>query len=93
MCMLPVLGPRYLRGRRLTTDHVHCWTLEQLVFKAQTPLLIMRAHLPLLVFEMLKRQVYDFLYEAIQKRMQWDLGRRTELIFSSGISLCCVRIT
>lgn len=88
MCMLPVLGPRYLRGRRQTTDHVRCWTPEQLASEAQTT----RVRLPLLVFEVLERQVYDLLDEAIQKRMQRDLGRETELIFSSGISLCRVRI-
>lgn len=88
MCMLPVLGPRYLRGRRQTADHVHCWTPKQLPSKAQTT----RMRLPLLVFEVLERQVYDLLDEAIQKRMQRDLGRETELIFSSGISLCRVRI-
>lgn len=88
MCMLPVLGPRYLRGRRQTADHVHCWTPKQLASEAQTT----KMRLPLLVFEVLERQVYDLLDEAIQKRMQRDLGRETELIFSSGISLCRVRI-
>lgn len=47
-----------------------------------------RVHLPLLVFEVLEGQVHNLLDEAIQKRMQRDLGRETELIFSSGISLC-----
>lgn len=88
MCMLPVLGPRYLRGRRQIADHVHSWTSQQLVLEAQTS-----ERSPLLVFEVLEGQIYDLLDEAIQQRMQRDLGKETELIFSSGVSLCRVRIT
>lgn len=88
MCMLPVLGPRYLKERRMMTDHVHCRASQQLALEDQTT-----KCLPLLVFEVLKRQVYDLLDEAIQQRMQWDLGKEKELIFPSGIwSLCRVRI-
>lgn len=88
MCMLPVLGPRYLRERRQMTDQVHRWTSQQLVLEAQTT-----ERLPFLVFEVLERQIYDLLDEAIQQRMQRNLDKETELIFSSGISLCRVRIT
>lgn len=37
--------------------------------------------LPFLVFEVLESQVYNFLDESVQKRMQGDLGRETKLTF------------
>ena len=35
--------------------------------------------LPFLIFEVLEGQVYNFLDESIQERMEWDLDRETKL--------------
>lgn len=49
--------------------------------KVMTALHELLVFLPFLVFEVLESQVYNFLDESVQKRMQGDLGRETKLTF------------
>lgn len=63
MCMLPVLGPRYLRQ---SSPH-HYTHFKHSPSREQQP------YLPFLIFEVLECQVYNFLDESIQKRVEGDL--------------------
>lgn len=45
--------------------------------------------LPLLVFEVLERQIYDLLDQAIQQRVQRDLGRHSVNIFIWNQTVLC----
>lgn len=45
------------------------------------------AFLPFLIFEVLKCQVYYFLDESIQKRMEGDLGREKKVTILNADSI------
>lgn len=98
MCMLPVLGPRYLTSEDKTfilwyavlcRVYIHVdvnTTCEYVAVGQKVKRVLHREYiledylcfyiwsfLPFFVFEVLERQVYDFLDESIQKWMERDL--------------------
>lgn len=78
MCILPVLGPRYLKKTKKRISTVY----SAMKYNTKLFVLLHVVFLPFLIFEVLEGQVYYFLDQSIQKRMKGDLGwEKKKVIF------------